>query len=88
VIPILFRRLFVVGLEWRWLSRDSGYTNIRTPPRACVNVGSNAVRLMHRHEHKIIGLARSTGGLYNKNGIDIDAILGLPTPRQPCFRNP
>ena len=38
------------------------------------NVGSNAARLMHRHGYKIIGLARSTGGLYNKNGIDIDAL--------------
>jgi glutamate dehydrogenase (NAD(P)+) len=38
------------------------------------NVGSNAARLMHQRGYKIIGLARTTGALYNKSGIDIDAL--------------
>jgi glutamate dehydrogenase (NAD(P)+) len=38
------------------------------------NVGSNAARLMHRRGYKIVGISTSTGGLYNKNGIDIDAL--------------
>jgi glutamate dehydrogenase (NAD(P)+) len=38
------------------------------------NVGSNAAHLMHRRGYKIVGLSTSTGGLYNKNGIDIDAL--------------
>jgi glutamate dehydrogenase (NAD(P)+) len=38
------------------------------------NVGSNAARLMHQHGYKIIGIARSTEGLYNKSGIDIEAL--------------
>jgi glutamate dehydrogenase (NAD(P)+) len=38
------------------------------------NVGSNAARLMHRQGFKIIGVSTSAGGLYNKNGIDIDAL--------------
>ena len=38
------------------------------------NVGSNAARLMHARGYKIVGVSTSTGGLYNKNGIDIDAL--------------
>ena len=38
------------------------------------NVGSNAARLMHRRGYKIVGVSTSTGGLYNQNGIDIDAL--------------
>jgi len=38
------------------------------------NVGSNAARLMHGRGYKIVGISTSTGGLYNKNGIDIDAL--------------
>src|SRR5580700_8127747 len=39
------------------------------------NVGSNAARLMQRRGYKIVGVSTSSGGLYNKNGIDIDALL-------------
>jgi glutamate dehydrogenase (NAD(P)+) len=38
------------------------------------NVGSNAARLMHQRGYKIVGVSTSAGGLYNKNGIDIDAL--------------
>jgi glutamate dehydrogenase (NAD(P)+) len=38
------------------------------------NVGSNAARLMHEAGYKIIGIAEWDGGLYNKNGIDIEAL--------------
>jgi glutamate dehydrogenase (NAD(P)+) len=38
------------------------------------NVGSNAARLMHRRGYKIVGVSKSTGGLYNRNGIDVDAL--------------
>jgi glutamate dehydrogenase (NAD(P)+) len=38
------------------------------------NVGSNAARLMHRRGYKIVGVSTSTRGLYNRNGIDIDAL--------------
>lgn len=38
------------------------------------NVGSNAARLMHQNGYEIIGIARSTSGLYNKRGIDVDAL--------------
>jgi glutamate dehydrogenase (NAD(P)+) len=38
------------------------------------NVGSNAARLMHQRGYKIVGVSTSTGGLYNQNGIDIDAL--------------
>ena len=38
------------------------------------NVGSNAARLMHRRGYKVVGVSTSTGGLYSKNGIDIDAL--------------
>ncbi len=39
------------------------------------NVGSNAARLMHERGYKIIGIAEWDGGLYNPNGIDIEALV-------------
>jgi glutamate dehydrogenase (NAD(P)+) len=38
------------------------------------NVGSNAARLLHQCGYKIVGISKSTGGLYSQNGIDIDAL--------------
>src|SRR3954468_438168 len=38
------------------------------------NVGSNAARLMHEAGYKVIGIAEWDGGLYNKNGIDIEEL--------------
>jgi len=39
------------------------------------NVGSNGAHLMYEQGYKIIGIAEVDGGLYNKNGIDMDALL-------------
>ena len=39
------------------------------------NVGSNAAKLMSDAGYKIIGIAEYDGGLFNRNGIDIDALL-------------
>src|SRR6202046_3214239 len=39
------------------------------------NVGSNAAKLMMEKGYKIIGIAEYDGGLYNKNGIDIHALI-------------
>src|SRR5580765_2092824 len=39
------------------------------------NVGSNAAKLMADAGYKIIGIGEYDGGLYNKNGIDVDALL-------------
>jgi glutamate dehydrogenase (NAD(P)+) len=51
----------------------------RTQTRVIVqgfgNVGSNAARLLHQRGYKIVGISKSTGGVYNKNGIDLDALL-------------
>ncbi len=38
------------------------------------NVGSNAAQLMHQSGYKVIGIIEVNGSLYNKNGIDIDAL--------------
>ncbi len=38
------------------------------------NVGSNAARLMHERGYKIVGIVEVGGGLYNHNGIDIEAL--------------
>ena len=38
------------------------------------NVGSNAARLMYEQGYKIVGIAEVDGGLYNKNGMDLDAL--------------
>ena len=38
------------------------------------NVGSNAARLMHEHGYKVLGIVEYDGGLYNKNGLDVDAL--------------
>src|SRR5216110_1989374 len=39
------------------------------------NVGSNAAKLMSDAGYKIIGIAEYDGGLYNKNGINVDNLL-------------
>ena len=39
------------------------------------NVGSNAAQLMHEAGYRIVGIAEVDGGLYNKNGIDIKALI-------------
>src|SRR5215813_6208995 len=39
------------------------------------NVGSNAAKLMADAGYKIIGIGEYDGGLYNKNGIDIDSLI-------------
>ena len=38
------------------------------------SVGSNAARLMHRRGYKIVGVSTSTSGVYNRNGVDVDAL--------------
>jgi glutamate dehydrogenase (NAD(P)+) len=38
------------------------------------NVGSNAARLMAAKGYKVIGIDEVGGGLYNKNGIDVEAL--------------
>jgi glutamate dehydrogenase (NAD(P)+) len=38
------------------------------------NVGSNAARLMERRGYKVIGIGEYDGGLFNPNGIDINAL--------------
>ena len=39
------------------------------------NVGSNAAHLMYQAGYKVIGIAEVGGGLYNKNGIDLNALV-------------
>jgi len=39
------------------------------------NVGSNAAHLMYEQGYKILGIAEVDGGLYNKNGMDLDALM-------------
>jgi glutamate dehydrogenase (NAD(P)+) len=39
------------------------------------NVGSNAAKLMQEAGYKIIGIAEYDGGLFNRTGINIDALL-------------
>jgi glutamate dehydrogenase (NAD(P)+) len=39
------------------------------------NVGSYAAQLMHKSGYKITGIVEYDGGLHNKNGIDIDALI-------------
>jgi glutamate dehydrogenase (NAD(P)+) len=38
------------------------------------NVGSNAARLMAEAGYKVIGIVEVGGGLYNKNGLDLEAL--------------
>src|SRR5712675_1076497 len=39
------------------------------------NVGSNAAQLMHQAGYKVVGIAEVGGGLYNKNGIDLNKLV-------------
>src|SRR6202021_1669068 len=41
------------------------------------NVGSNAAILMYQAGYKITGIAEVGGGLYNKNGIDLNALVAF-----------
>src|ERR1700689_4739044 len=41
------------------------------------NVRSNAARLMAQAGYKVIGILEVGGGLYNKNGIDLEALWGF-----------
>ena len=52
------------------LSRESS----RVIVQGFGNVGSNAARLMAASGYKVIGLDEVGGGLYNKNGIDVEAL--------------
>jgi len=38
------------------------------------NVGSNAARLMQRRGYRIVGVSTSKSGVYNRNGLDLDAL--------------
>jgi len=38
------------------------------------NVGSNAARLMAAEGYKVVGIAEVNGGLYNRKGIDVEAL--------------
>src|SRR5690348_8896116 len=48
--------------------------NTRVIVQGFGNVGSNAARLMHEAGYKIIGIIEVEGALYNKNGIDVEAL--------------
>jgi glutamate dehydrogenase (NAD(P)+) len=52
------------------LSRESS----RVIVQGFGNVGSNAARLMAAAGYKIIGIDEVGGGLYNKNGLDVEAL--------------
>ncbi|HEV2022916.1 MAG TPA: Glu/Leu/Phe/Val dehydrogenase [Terriglobales bacterium] len=39
------------------------------------NVGSNAARLMHDAGYRIIGVAEWDGAIYNRNGLDVNALV-------------
>src|SRR3954454_17198229 len=47
------------------------------------NVGSNAAKLMSDAGYKVIGIGEWDGGLFNKNGIDIDALIEHRTRNNP-----
>ncbi|HKT49457.1 MAG TPA: Glu/Leu/Phe/Val dehydrogenase [Candidatus Angelobacter sp.] len=49
--------------------------NCRVIVQGFGNVGSNAAKLMSDAGYKVIGIAEYNGGLYNSNGINIDALL-------------
>src|SRR5690242_2891536 len=51
------------------LSRES----TRVIVQGCGNAGSNAARLMAEAGYQVIGILEVDGGLYNRNGIDVDA---------------
>jgi len=52
------------------LSRESS----RVVIQGFGNVGSNAARLMAEEGYKVIGIAEVDGGLYRKDGIDVEAL--------------
>ncbi len=60
---------------------DEAVKKLNLRPEACRvivqgfgNVGSNAARLMAQEGYKIIGILEVDGGLYNKNGLDLEKL--------------
>ncbi|MGA7924793.1 MAG: Glu/Leu/Phe/Val dehydrogenase, partial [Candidatus Sulfotelmatobacter sp.] len=53
------------------LSRESS----RVIVQGFGNVGSNAAQLMYQAGYKVVGIAEVDGGLYNKNGIDLNGLV-------------
>src|SRR5437899_981035 len=49
--------------------------NTRVIVQGFGNVGSNAAKLMAEAGYKVIGIAEVDGGLYNKNGLDLKALV-------------
>ena len=65
--------MFVCDEALKRLERNRDQT--RVVIQGFGNVGSNAARLMQRRGYKIVGVSTSKSGVYNRNGIDVDALL-------------
>jgi glutamate dehydrogenase (NAD(P)+) len=64
--------MFVCDEALRKLERNRDQT--RVVIQGFGNVGSNAARLMQRRGYKIVGVSTSKSGVYNRNGIDAEAL--------------
>jgi glutamate dehydrogenase (NAD(P)+) len=65
--------MFVCDEALKKLERNRDQT--RVVIQGFGNVGSNAARLMQRRGYKIVGVSTSKNGVYNRNGIDVNALL-------------
>jgi glutamate dehydrogenase (NAD(P)+) len=57
----------------KWLNFDLAKT--RVVVQGFGNVGSVSAMLLHRLGCKVVGVSDIQGGIYNENGLDIDAVL-------------
>src|SRR5262245_3578376 len=65
--------VYVIGEAGRRFSRD--LADCTAVVQGFGNVGSNAVRFLAAEGARVLGVSDVTGGLYNRNGLNIDALF-------------
>ena len=55
------------------------HLHVPTPATVAIqgmgNVGGNAAKIFEEHEHRIVAISDSRGGVYKKDGLDVSAVL-------------
>ncbi|VVB59131.1 Glutamate dehydrogenase [uncultured archaeon] len=65
--------LFVINETVKKLNMDPKKTSVAI--QGFGNAGSNLARLMHRDGYKVVAVSDSKGGIYNKAGLDVKAVM-------------
>ena len=62
------------------------HLHVPTPATVAIqgmgNVGGNAAKIFEEHEHRIVAISDSRGGVYEKNGLNVADVLAHPRYRR------